>query len=71
MRNRIGFGLAAVAAGLAVLAGGPNPTPAQDKKDAAPKWVDSYDLISRSGARMVPSTSPPPVIVSAFSEPTR
>src|SRR5436305_12552688 len=70
MRKRIGFGLAAVAAGLAVLAGGPNPTPAQDKKDAAPKWVDSYDLISRSGGKRDFNPSTPRVGVEFFQDET-
>src|SRR5437763_9241270 len=70
MRKRIGFGLAAVWPGLAVLAGGPNPTPAQDKKDAAPQWVDSYDLISRSGGKRDFNPSTPRVGVEFFQDET-
>jgi hypothetical protein len=68
MRKRIGTGLAAVAAGLAVLAGGFSPAQDKDKKDAAPKWVDSYDLISRPGGKRDFNPSTPRVGVEFFQD---
>src|SRR4051794_1281347 len=68
MRKRIGAGLAAVAAGLAVLAGGAAPTPAQEKKTAPAKFLYTYDLISRQGGSKDINDKTPRVGVEFFQE---
>jgi hypothetical protein len=68
MRMRIGAGLAAVAAGLAVLTGGANYTPAQEKKAAPAKFLYTYDLISRQGGAKDINDKTPRVGVEFFQD---